>query len=214
MPETAISKSKSGSLTEEENASVSGLETQRTTNISRLRERHRLIAERRVPPVTYEWEKEKWGKRLRFGKYGLASGVSPAELWPSVEEIEEEEAFALYKTCSEVQRIVKDEAEARKVATTQRLKELADKEAVYAERLKKYETSLQKIVKQKTAEEEKMEKRILEIQEYFGYRIDPNDPRFEVMLAQKEAEEAKVAKEAKRQERLRKTVAAVAGEES
>ena len=73
-----------------------------------------------------------------------------------------------------------------------RLKDLADKEAVYAERLKKYETSLQKIVKQKTAEEEKMEKRILEIQEYFGYRIDPNDPRFEVMLAQKEAEEAKV----------------------
>lgn len=50
-----------------------------------LSERHRLIAEGRIPPVTYEFERELWAKRERFGQYGLASGVSPAELWPTVE---------------------------------------------------------------------------------------------------------------------------------
>lgn len=51
----------------------------------RLSERHRLIAEGRLPPVSYEWEKELWAKRERFGTYGLASGINPEELWPTVE---------------------------------------------------------------------------------------------------------------------------------
>lgn len=51
----------------------------------RLTERHRLIAEGRLPPISYEWEKELWAKRERFGTYGLASGVNPDELWPTVE---------------------------------------------------------------------------------------------------------------------------------
>lgn len=35
--------------------------------------------------MSYEWEKELWAKRERFGTYGLASGVNPDELWPTIE---------------------------------------------------------------------------------------------------------------------------------
>lgn len=37
-----------------------------------------------------------------------------------------------------------------------------------------------------------VERRMREIHEYFGYWMDPKDPRFEVMLQQKEAQEKKV----------------------
>lgn len=37
-----------------------------------------------------------------------------------------------------------------------------------------------------------LERRVREIQEYFGYWIDPADPRFSIMLQQKEVEEKKV----------------------
>uniref|UniRef100_A0A0N5AU23 Large ribosomal subunit protein mL64 n=1 Tax=Syphacia muris TaxID=451379 RepID=A0A0N5AU23_9BILA len=156
-----------------------------------LNERHRLIAEGKIPLVTYEWEKEKWGKRMRFGKYGLASGVSPSDLWPTVEEVEEEESFHLYRPFSEVMKEVKSSAEKRKSMLQRRMEELAKNESNYENRLKQYEASLVKVEEKKSEAEAKMEKRILEIQEYFGYRIDPKDPRFEVMFQQKEAEEKK-----------------------
>lgn len=73
-----------------------------------------------------------------------------------------------------------------------RLQKLAKNEANYADVLAKFEASNVKAEKEKSEKEEKLERRIREIQEYFGYWIDPKDPRFEVMLAQKEAEEKKV----------------------
>lgn len=48
-----------------------------------------------------------------------------------------------------------------------------------------------------------------EIQEYFGYWMDPKDPRFEVMLQQKEAEEKKSEKLAKRAEAQKKKFAEI-----
>ena len=76
---------------------------------------------------------------------------------------------------------------------TFRLKEVLKNESNYESRLKKYEASMQKVVQKKTEDEEKLEKRIREVQEYFGYWIDPKNPRFEVMFTQKEAEEKKVS---------------------
>lgn len=51
---------------------------------------------------------------------------------------------------------------------------------------------MQKIEANKSEKEQALESRIREIQEYFGYWIDPKDPRFTVMLKQKELEEKKV----------------------
>ncbi|MCP9264168.1 Protein ERGIC-53 [Dirofilaria immitis] len=76
---TSVAIDNSSNLLEEQCGS------RNTQVVSRLTERHRLLAEGRLPPVTYEWEKELWAKRERFGMYGLASGVNPAELWPTVE---------------------------------------------------------------------------------------------------------------------------------
>uniref|UniRef100_A0A915B1M4 Large ribosomal subunit protein mL64 n=1 Tax=Parascaris univalens TaxID=6257 RepID=A0A915B1M4_PARUN len=180
-----------------------------TRNISRLRARHLALAEGRIAPVSYEWEKERWAKRERFGRYGLASGVSLAELWPTVEEIEEENAMGLYVRYSDALKSSQAADQKAKAAIVARLQKLAKNEANYADVLAKFEASNVKAEKEKSEKEEKLERRIREIQEYFGYWIDPKDPRFEVMLAQKEAEEKKAEKLARRQAAEKKRIAAV-----
>ncbi|VDM45696.1 unnamed protein product, partial [Toxocara canis] len=177
-----------------------------------LRARHVALAEGRLAPVSYEWEKERWAKRERFGRYGLASGVSVSELWPTVEEVQEESALGLYTSYSEALKRSQIAQEKAKTAISARLEKLAKNEANYATVLAKFEASNVKAEKEKSEKEEKLERRIREIQEYFGYWIDPKDPRFEVMLAQKEADEKKAEKLARRQAAEKKKIAAVVGE--
>lgn len=74
-----------------------------------------------------------------------------------------------------------------------RLEEVLKSEANYEKKLADYYASQVQAETEKSEQEKVMERRIREIQEYFGYWIDPNDPRFEVMLKQKEAEEKKVS---------------------
>lgn len=65
--------------------------------------------------------------------------------------------------------------------------------ADYDRQMAEFEQSRIKVESERTEQEERLEARIREIQEYFGYWIDPKDPRFEVMLQQKEMEEKKVS---------------------
>ncbi|VDK41946.1 unnamed protein product [Anisakis simplex] len=160
---------------------------------SLLKSRHLDLAEGNLPTVSYEWERELWAKRERFGRYGLASGVDVAELWPTVQEIEEENELGLYVHYGDALRSAQMAKQNAEAAMNARLEKLAKNEANYGKVLAKFEASIVKAKKEKSDQEKKLEQRIREIQEHFGYWIDPKDPRFEVMLAQKEAEEKKVS---------------------
>ncbi|VDL61778.1 unnamed protein product, partial [Nippostrongylus brasiliensis] len=169
--------------------------------------RHRIIAAGGMPPVEFEWERQRIAQRERFGTYGLKSGISPSICWPTVEEIEEEQAMGLYReydTCLREMKALKQKAEAEEAA---RLAELERNLKKYPEALAKFEASQVKAEKERDAKEIALENRIREIQEYFGYWMDPKDPRFEVMLQQKEQEEKKAAKLAKRAEMEKKKIA-------
>lgn len=74
-----------------------------------------------------------------------------------------------------------------------RLDEIRRNEEKYEQKLAEYYASQEKAVEEKSEQDKKQDKRIREIQEYFGYWIDPKDPRFDLMLKQKEAEEKKVS---------------------
>ena len=50
-----------------------------------LNARHRIIAEGGIPPLQYDYEREKWAMGERFGQYGIKSGVDIRCLWPSIE---------------------------------------------------------------------------------------------------------------------------------
>ncbi|CAB3410838.1 unnamed protein product [Caenorhabditis bovis] len=176
-------------------------------DVSYMRPRHRIMASGGIPPVQFEFERDRISRRERFGKYGLASGVAVEELFPTVEEIEEEQALGLYHELNDALKQHKELQQKKKVAEEARLAELEKNLKKYPSILAKYEAGLIKQEKEKDEKELALEKRIREIQEYFGYWMDPKDPRFEVMLKQKEEEEKKAAKLAKRQEMAKKKFA-------
>ncbi|KAK6031044.1 Mov34/MPN/PAD-1 family protein, partial [Ostertagia ostertagi] len=113
-------------------------------------------------------------------------------LKPRHREIEEEQAIGLYREydlCVREMKALKQKKQAKEAA---RIAELEKNLEKYPEVLAKYEASQIKAEKERDEKEIALENRIREIQEYFGYWMDPKDPRFEVMLQQKELEEKKV----------------------
>ncbi|VDO88471.1 unnamed protein product [Heligmosomoides polygyrus] len=174
-----------------------------------MKPRHRVIAAGGMPPIEYEWERKRSAQRERFGTYGVKSGIDPSICWPTVEEIEEEQAIGLYReyeTCLREMKALQQKREAKEAA---RIAELERNLQKYPEVLAKFEASQVMAEKERDAKEIALENRIREIQEYFGYWMDPKDPRFEVMLQQKEQEEKKAAKLARREEMLKKKIADV-----
>lgn len=73
-----------------------------------LRPRHRIIAAGGMPPVQFDSERERASRRERFGKYGLKSGVPVEELFPTAEEIEEEEAIGLFREFNNAKKEYKE----------------------------------------------------------------------------------------------------------
>ena len=65
--------------------------------------------------------------------------------------------------------------------------------------VKEYNTRLEKIAETERQQEAKKQELMEEARDYFGYSIDPRDPRFEEMKLQKEEEEKKVAKKKKKE---------------
>uniref|UniRef100_A0A158Q7V2 arginyltransferase n=1 Tax=Elaeophora elaphi TaxID=1147741 RepID=A0A158Q7V2_9BILA len=157
-------------------------DSKNTKIVSRLTERHRLIAEGRLPPVSYEWEKELWAKRERFGTYGLASGVNPEELWPTVEEIQEEEAVEWYMKYSDVLKTVENHKKAEYTATLNRLKEVAALEDKYPEMLSEFLANRKEVVPMKSKQELEAEEQAKDMLEYYGYEVLPKDPRFPILF--------------------------------
>uniref|UniRef100_A0A915Q4H8 Large ribosomal subunit protein mL64 n=1 Tax=Setaria digitata TaxID=48799 RepID=A0A915Q4H8_9BILA len=186
----------------------SGLEerNRNTKVVSRLTERHRLIAEGRLPPVSYEWEKELWAKRQRFGTYGVVSGVKPEELWPSVEignyfqEIQEEEAIGWYAKYIDVLKSVQNTKKLEHEATLARLKEMVEVEERHPEMLKEFLKNQKEVVPMKSKQELATEQQAKDMLEYYGYEISSNDPRFPILFERMTEAKKKAAKLAEKEE--------------
>ncbi|CAG9537026.1 unnamed protein product [Cercopithifilaria johnstoni] len=171
-----------------------------TKIVSRLTERHRLIAEGRLPPISYEWEKELWAKRERFGTYGLASGVNPEELWPTIEEIQEEEAVDWYRKYSDVLKAVENAKKLEYTTTLTRLKEVAALEDKYPETLREFLENQKEVAPVKSKQELEAEEQARDMLEYYGYEVSANDPRFPILFEKMTEAKKKAAKLAEKEE--------------
>jgi len=181
--------------------SNSMLDTDPIQDISRLRPYHRMVLRKEVVPDNmFPWQKERWAKRERFVQYGKASGVDPSILWPSKQELNEMKAEdvhfrpELQKTMKETERQKQDEAKHIKT----RIREVEENLKKYPKLLKEYQDKIRAQEAAILEADQKREAKVREIQEYFGYAVDPSDPRFQSMLEKKEAEEKKAEKLAKR----------------
>ncbi|XP_051243004.1 growth arrest and DNA damage-inducible proteins-interacting protein 1 [Dicentrarchus labrax] len=149
---------------------------------------------------TPEWQKTARYDRKLFGRYGSASGIDPASLWPSHEQLdkmiaEENEWHPPLKVMlKNIKDREKQEAEQRLAKEKLIAANMAKMPKMVADwRREKSET------KQKLKEEKARRAKLLsEARERFGYTVDPRNKKFVEMVAEIEKEEKKKKKLMKR----------------
>ncbi|KAM8825030.1 large ribosomal subunit protein mL64 [Synchiropus picturatus] len=149
---------------------------------------------------TPEWQKTRRYDRKLFARYGSASGVEPASLWPSHEEldqlIEEEKQWhpPLEVMLKNIAAKEREEAQARLAKEKLIAANMAKMPKMVADwRRDKRESKL----KQKE-EKARRAKLVAEAKERFGTAVDPRSPKFLEMVAEIEKEEKKKKKLMKR----------------
>ncbi|KAM6957713.1 large ribosomal subunit protein mL64 [Aplochiton taeniatus] len=149
---------------------------------------------------TPEWQKTAKYDRKLYGRYGSASGIDPATLWPSCTELEE--IIAEEREWNQpLEVMLKNIEEKEKELTVKRLA----KEKLIAANMAKMPKMVadwrreKREAKAKLKEEKaRREKLLAEARERFGYALDPRSPKFVEMVAEIEKEEKKKRKLMKR----------------
>ncbi|XP_034395253.1 growth arrest and DNA damage-inducible proteins-interacting protein 1 [Cyclopterus lumpus] len=145
---------------------------------------------------TPEWQKTGRYDRKLFGRYGSASGIDPASLWPSNEQLEKMivEENEWHPPLAVMLRSIeaKEREQTEKRSTKEKLiaanmakmpKMVADWRRVKREAKSK--------LKEETARRTKL---LAEARERFGYAVDPRSPKFLEMVAELEKEDKKKRK--------------------
>ncbi|XP_041633808.1 growth arrest and DNA damage-inducible proteins-interacting protein 1 [Cheilinus undulatus] len=161
---------------------------------------------------TPEWQKTARYDRKLFGRYGSASGIDPASLWPSHDQldkiIEEEKEWhpTLEVMLQNIEAKEKQETEKRLAKEKLIAANMAKMPKMIADwRREKHET------KQKQKEEKAQRTKLLaEARERFGFTLDPRSPKFLEMVAEIEKENKKKQKLLKRRLKMEQTAAPIA----
>ncbi|KAK7940181.1 hypothetical protein WMY93_003507 [Mugilogobius chulae] len=152
---------------------------------------------------TPEWQKSTRYDRKLFGRYGSASGIDPASLWPTHEELdkiiaEESEWYPpLDVMRNNIAAREKEETEKRLAKERLIAANMAKMPKMIADwRKEKREAKLK--LKEEKARRSKL---LAEAQQRFGYAVDPRSPKFLEMVAEIEKEEKKKKKLLKRRQK-------------
>lgn len=149
---------------------------------------------------TPEWQKTARYDRKLFGRYGSASGIDPASLWPSHEQLDniitEENEWhpPLEVMLKNIKAKEKEETEKRLAKEKLIAANMAKMPQMIADWRKQ-----KREAKEKLKEEKARRVRLLaEAKERFGYALDPRSTKFLEMVAEIEKEEKKKKKQLKR----------------
>lgn len=152
-------------------------------------------------------------RRQRFASYGSASGEDPRIMWPSrnviqAMEAEEKEEFAgtLSERLSQV-LVEKKAAEEEKIERRKRIEYNMSQMPKWIAEYKKKQLDNQREAKERQTKKEAL---LEEARDYFGYKIQANDPKFQQMVAEKEEKERAATKKRKKEEKAKKLVALMA----
>lgn len=148
-------------------------------------------------------------QRMMFGRYGLASGVDPRICFPTTQERQIREEYnriafpdtiqQMREKAMEQRRLEKEEIARREEQIEKKLAKLADWKRELHDRVSKREQEAR-------VAKEKKERLVEEVRRHFGFKIDHRDDRFKEMLAQKEKEDKRKSKEARKQLREEKMI--------
>lgn len=180
-------------------------------NKSRLRKWHYAKFHQQPLPLTEDEEQVlalSYQRKL-FGNYGFASGISPAKLWPSKQEMAmyaEKERVAYPDSVVEMIRMAKEKKREEEEAILKSQETMVRNMAQLEGWKKEVRQRIEKKEKEALAAKEKRERLIEEVRSILGYRIDPKDERFKEALLQKELQEKKEKKAAKKLEKQQRMI--------
>ncbi|KAG7504323.1 growth arrest and DNA damage-inducible proteins-interacting protein 1 [Solea senegalensis] len=160
---------------------------------------------------TPEWQKTARYDAKLYGRYGSASGLDPARLWPSHAQLddiiteEKEWQPSLEVMLKNIELKEKEETEKRQAKERLIAANMAKMPKMVADwRRGKREA------KQKQKEDKARREKLLAVaRERFGYAVDPRSPKFLEMVAEIEKEDKKKKKLMKRMLKEEQAAAAV-----
>ncbi|XP_041942619.1 growth arrest and DNA damage-inducible proteins-interacting protein 1 [Alosa sapidissima] len=149
------------------------------------------------------WQKTAKYDRKLFGRYGSASGINPATLWPSPKQLDEiiAEEKQWHPSLEEMLQNVsaKDKELADKRAAREKL--IAANMAKMPQMVANWRRETREAKEKKKEEKAKRDRLLAEARERFGYAMDPRSPKFQDMIKDIEKEEKKKRKLLKRRKR-------------
>ncbi|XP_005107702.1 growth arrest and DNA damage-inducible proteins-interacting protein 1 [Aplysia californica] len=175
-------------------------------NVSRLSENQHRQYQGLPPELPY---KDVRMRRKLFAKYGMASNEDPRIMWPSRSELLslEEEERAEGVPLQERLATIQSEQESAKRARAERHKTIEKNMSQMPRLISEYRKRLQQAEKEVRDRQSTKEALLEEAREYFGYKIQANDPKFEQMMEERAEKEKKEAKKRKKEEKLKKAAA-------
>ncbi|KAH0628713.1 hypothetical protein JD844_010155 [Phrynosoma platyrhinos] len=163
-------------------------------------------------PQTPAWQLTAAFEAKLFGRYGAASGVNPARLWPTPEQLKEmeEEERSWYPSLREMEAALDAKEREAEAKARQREELIAAKMAKMPQMIAEWQQE-KALRKAKELEEKEWRQRLLaEARERFGYNLDHRSPQFQEMVQEMEKarrKEQKLLKKQRREETLAKKAA-------
>ncbi|XP_038168536.1 growth arrest and DNA damage-inducible proteins-interacting protein 1 [Arvicola amphibius] len=152
----------------------------------------------------------------QFARYGAKSGVAPASLWPSPEQLreleaEEREWYPSLATMQESLRMQQQAQEAKRRAREQHISECMAK---MPQMIDNWRRQKRERWEKAQADKERRARLQAEAQERLGYHVDPRSARFQELLQDLDKQQRKRLKEEKQRQKKEARVAAMASAEA
>lgn len=165
--------------------------------------------------MTPRWQLTPRYAAKQFGQHGAISGVPPASLWPSSEQLceleaEEREWYPSLATMQESLRVQQQAAEARRQAREQHIAECMAKMPQMIENWRKQKQERWEKIQ---ADKERRARLQAEAQEQLGYHVDPRSARFQELLQDLDKQQRKRLKEERQRQKEEARIAAMASAE-
>lgn len=195
-----------GNVTDTESTTSVNVVLSKRINLDKsglLTQHRNVLHEQRPYNQSFSWihQTEKYQKKL-FGRYGSKSEIDPRICFPQLSVLKSQDEYKKISEPRSILFMLKQLQVDEKLMEDIKLK----REENICKNMAKLELWTQELYNRNKKREadllavkEKKEKLIEEVRRHFGYKVDPRDERFKEVLEQKDKEEKRKDKLAKRQ---------------
>ncbi|XP_006996283.1 large ribosomal subunit protein mL64 [Peromyscus maniculatus bairdii] len=148
----------------------------------------------------------------QFARHGAASGVAPASLWPSPEQLRELEAEERewYPSLATMQESLRAKQEAEEARRRAREQHIAECMAKMPQMIETWRQQKRERWEKAQADKERRARLQAEAQERLGYHVDPRSARFQELVQDLDKQQRKRLKEERQRQKKEAQAAAMA----